>query len=98
MKKLLALFLVGGLLSMVTGCPPASSTPKATPKGGEMKGDKGGKKNMDQDDAARKAQEGKKHQATGKDMEANAEKLKQAASKRKEAEKLNDEAKDSRKS
>jgi hypothetical protein len=26
MKKLLALFIIGGLLSTITGCPPATST------------------------------------------------------------------------
>ncbi len=32
MKKLLALFIIGGLLSTITGCPPATSTsgPKKT--------------------------------------------------------------------
>jgi hypothetical protein len=27
MKKLLALFIIGGLLSTITGCPPSSTTP-----------------------------------------------------------------------
>jgi hypothetical protein len=32
MKKLLALFIIGGLLTTITGCPPSSTTP-TTKKG-----------------------------------------------------------------
>ncbi|HTU22771.1 MAG TPA: hypothetical protein VMG10_32320, partial [Gemmataceae bacterium] len=44
MKKLLALLVVGGLLTMITGCPPSPSTKSGkTPPKTEKKGDAGKK-------------------------------------------------------